>query len=40
MNDSLKKPMPALKSHLKESKVITGKDPIGLIKAKEPKKSY
>lgn len=38
MNDSLKKPKPTLKSHLKESKVITGKDPIGLIKAKEPKK--
>ena len=37
MNDSLKKPKPTLENPLGESKVIEGKDPIELIKAKKPK---
>jgi len=40
MNDSLKKPKPTPENLLKESKVITGKDPIELIKAKKPKNEF
>jgi hypothetical protein len=37
MNDSLKKMKATLESTLESSKLLSGKDPITLIQAKEPK---